>query len=114
MDLDDIASAQESIRRIYPSARFPSRTLLGHSAPPDAILTAPEDIDLYIILGSARSNNTLKLEAVAKKAYPKVPGAPGLGFGRISNRTILRAKRKPPLRAALRLRRRYFPRLKPI
>jgi 4-hydroxy-3-methylbut-2-enyl diphosphate reductase len=73
MDLDDIASAQESIRRIYPSARFQAERCSATQRRQTAILTAPEDIDVYIILGSSRSNNTLKLEAVAKKAYPKVP-----------------------------------------
>lgn len=70
MDLDDIASAQEAIRRIYPSARFQAERCSATQRRQTAILSAPKDIDLYVILGSSRSNNTLKLESVAKKAYP--------------------------------------------
>jgi 4-hydroxy-3-methylbut-2-enyl diphosphate reductase len=73
MDLDDITEAQETIRRIYPSARFQAERCSATQRRQTAIVSAPSDTDVYVILGSSRSNNTLKLESVAKKAYPGIP-----------------------------------------
>lgn len=36
-----------------------------------AICTAPEDIDLYVVMGSQTSNNTMKLLELATSKYPK-------------------------------------------
>jgi 4-hydroxy-3-methylbut-2-enyl diphosphate reductase len=70
MDLDDLSFAQAAIRSIFPSARFEARRCLATERRQNALTTAPQDIDLYVILGSGRSNNTAKLEALARKNYP--------------------------------------------
>lgn len=70
MDLDDLAFAQDEIRSIYPSARFAAKRCLATERRQNALISAPHDIDLYVILGSRRSNNTAKLEALAHKNYP--------------------------------------------
>lgn len=70
MDLNDLASAQKAIRSIYPSARFAAKRCLATERRQNALISAPQDIDLYVILGSRRSNNTVKLEALARKNYP--------------------------------------------
>jgi 4-hydroxy-3-methylbut-2-enyl diphosphate reductase len=70
MDLDDIAEAKSTIRQVYPSARFLAERCLATQRRQAALLEAPHDIDLYVILGSARSNNTNRLEALAKENYP--------------------------------------------
>jgi 4-hydroxy-3-methylbut-2-enyl diphosphate reductase IspH len=72
MDLDDIEEAKTTIRRIYPSARFAAERCLATQRRQTALLEAPKDIDLYVILGSDRSNNTNKLETLARKSYPGV------------------------------------------
>ena len=71
MDLDDFAVAYATICQIYPSARFEAKRCLATERRQNALLHAPQDIDLYVVLGSNRSNNTMKLEALARKNYPQ-------------------------------------------
>jgi 4-hydroxy-3-methylbut-2-enyl diphosphate reductase len=93
MDLDDIAEAQEAIRRIYPSARFAAERCLATQRRQSALLEAPEDIDLYVILGSSRSNNTNKLESLARKAYPNAQVLRVLDLVQLKNANIAGKKK---------------------
>lgn len=70
MDLDDLALAKNWIKSRYPAARFADERCHATVSRQRALWAAPSDIDLYVILGSKRSNNTNKLVAIAEKSYP--------------------------------------------
>jgi 4-hydroxy-3-methylbut-2-enyl diphosphate reductase len=71
MDLSDIEQAKVLIGHRYPKARFLDERCLSTQKRQAALLGAPSDIDLFIILGSPSSNNTLKLASIASQAYPQ-------------------------------------------
>jgi 4-hydroxy-3-methylbut-2-enyl diphosphate reductase len=114
MDLDDIAPLpkKHSLGFTLPLA-LRLNVALATQRRQSALLEAPEDIDLYVILGSSRSNNTNKLESLARKAYPNAQVLRVLDLVELKNATSP-GKRKPPLRAALRPLRQSLVKLKPI
>lgn len=51
----------------------------------NAICTAPSDVDLYVVMGSSTSNNTMKLLGLAKAKYPTAKVIRCLDLEEISN-----------------------------
>ena len=51
----------------------------------NAICTAPRDVDLYVVMGSSTSNNTMKLLGLAKAKYPTAKVIRCLDFEEIRN-----------------------------
>jgi 4-hydroxy-3-methylbut-2-enyl diphosphate reductase len=70
MDLADIEAAKTTILRFYPQAHFLDERCFSTQKRQEALLKAPKDCDLFIILGSGNSNNTLKLAAIAQNHFP--------------------------------------------
>jgi 4-hydroxy-3-methylbut-2-enyl diphosphate reductase len=70
MDLEDIEEAKKEISQLYPQANFLDERCLSTQKRQAALLEAPKDIDVYVILGSGNSNNTVKLSSLALKNYP--------------------------------------------
>jgi len=97
MDLDDIAIAQKAICAVYPSARFEAKRCLATERRQNALIQAPSDIDLYVILGSSRSNNTAKLVSLARKSYPQAFVLRALGLTELKACNDLKGKKKAAL-----------------
>ena len=69
----EVESALKDIRTLFPHATLSKERCHSTSLRQKAILDLPEDVDAVIVLGSKRSNNSLKLAELAKskgkKAY---------------------------------------------
>ncbi|MCI1244973.1 MAG: hypothetical protein LKK13_03045 [Bacilli bacterium] len=70
MDEDEVDRAYGLI-----SARYPEAVYAGGRCPSTvrrqtSLIEAPRDIDVYVILGSERSNNTNRLATLVKKHHP--------------------------------------------
>jgi Penicillin tolerance protein len=69
----DESESQEAFADIV--SRFPDAVYAGGRCPStikrqSSIAKAPQSIDIFVILGSERSNNTLRLAALAKQTHP--------------------------------------------
>lgn len=71
MSEQDILFAEKSLKKAYPLARFADKRCFSTEQRQEAILGAPKDIDLFVIMGSKASNNTSKLVEIATRAFPK-------------------------------------------
>ena len=58
---EEIEKAMEEIRRFFPDATLEKERCHSTSLRQKAVLSLPEDVDALIVLGSHRSNNSLKL-----------------------------------------------------
>ena len=63
---EEIDAAMGEIRKIFPNARLLKSRCLATQMRQDAMAHIPEDVDAVIVLGSNRSNNSLKLAEIAK------------------------------------------------
>ena len=71
MSGQDILSAEAKIKKKFPKAEFADKRCFSTERRQEAVLKAPQDIDLFVIMGSKASNNTGKLVEIATKAFPK-------------------------------------------
>lgn len=69
MGLNEIETALREIKQKFPKATFAARVCDATEKRQTAISSAPSDIDLYVIMGSSTSNNTIKLYELAKEEY---------------------------------------------
>jgi 4-hydroxy-3-methylbut-2-enyl diphosphate reductase len=70
MSVEDIEKATSDIKKRCPEAVFAQARCHSTIARQEALLSAPKDCDLFVILGSETSNNTMKLFSLAKKNFP--------------------------------------------
>ena len=70
MGLNEIEESVSLLKRVFPAAKLAARVCDATEKRQTAIGSAPSDIDLYVVMGSATSNNTMKLYALAKEQYP--------------------------------------------
>ena len=63
---EEIDAAMGEIRKIFPNAQLLKSRCLATQMRQDAMAHIPEDVDAVIVLGSNRSNNSLKLAEIAK------------------------------------------------
>jgi 4-hydroxy-3-methylbut-2-enyl diphosphate reductase len=71
MSVEDIEKASADIKNHCPDAVFAQARCHSTIARQEALLAAPKDCDLFVILGSETSNNTMKLYSLAKKNFPQ-------------------------------------------
>ena len=68
----EIDAAMEEIRKIFPGASILKQRCFATTARQQAIEQLPQDVDAVIVLGSNRSNNSLKLAEIARKGGKEV------------------------------------------
>jgi 4-hydroxy-3-methylbut-2-enyl diphosphate reductase len=71
MSAQDVLSAEAAIKAKFPKAKFADKRCVSTEQRQKAVLNAPKDVDLFVIMGSKASNNTDKLVDIAKLAFPK-------------------------------------------
>lgn len=69
MGLEEIKTATSTLLKDFPKAEISARVCDATEKRQNAISTAPTDIDLYVVMGSSTSNNTIKLFELAKSQY---------------------------------------------
>ena len=69
MGLDEIKLVISELKERYPKLEIAARACDATEKRQNAISTAPSDTDLYVIMGSSTSNNTIKLFELAKAQY---------------------------------------------
>lgn len=69
MGLEEIKEATKQLKAIFPKAEISARVCDATEKRQTAISKAPRDIDLYVVMGSSTSNNTIKLYQLAKSQY---------------------------------------------
>lgn len=69
MGLEEIKEATELLEKFFPNAEISARVCDATEKRQTAISKAPKDIDLYVVMGSSTSNNTIKLYQLAKAQY---------------------------------------------
>lgn len=70
MGTDEMKESVSLLKDHFPEIDVAARVCDATDKRQSAICTAPEDIDLYIVMGSKTSNNTIKLWELAKAKYP--------------------------------------------
>lgn len=70
MGMDEISDTVNGLKNIFPMAKLAAKVCDATEKRQNAIGNAPSDIDLYVIMGSKTSNNTIKLYNLAKEKYP--------------------------------------------
>lgn len=70
MGLEEIEEAKDLVKALYPHFREEAKCCLATEQRQKAVKEAPQDIDMFLILGSPNSNNTMKLLACAKESHP--------------------------------------------
>lgn len=80
MDMDDLIQAKQAISRLYPSLTFIDERCSATKRRQTAILLAEKNTDLFLILGSLTSNNTMKLVQIAKDNFPHADVIRALGL----------------------------------
>lgn len=70
MGLSEIERAKLEVRKLFPNYREKAKCCLATEMRQKAVSEAPIDIDMFIILGSKNSNNTMKLFECAKNSHP--------------------------------------------
>jgi 4-hydroxy-3-methylbut-2-enyl diphosphate reductase len=96
MDLDDIEKAKQAISRVYPKAHYLDERCFSTQKRQAALLQAPHDIDLFVILGSSNSNNTVKLASIAEQNYPNAQVIRALNLAELKTYS-LKGKKKAAL-----------------
>jgi 4-hydroxy-3-methylbut-2-enyl diphosphate reductase len=71
MSAQDVLSAETVLKTKFPKAKFADKRCFSTERRQEAVLNAPKDMDLFVIMGSKASNNTGKLVDIATKAFPK-------------------------------------------
>ena len=66
LSLTEVEEAMEDIRTLFPKAMLLKERCHSTSLRQQAILSLPKDVDAVIVLGSARSNNSLKLAELSR------------------------------------------------
>lgn len=69
MGLDEIKLVICDLKEKFPKLEIAARACDATEKRQNAISTAPHDTDLYVIMGSSTSNNTMKLFELAKAQY---------------------------------------------
>lgn len=70
MGLEEIEVARQVVAKLFPKYREKAKCCLATEMRQSAVKEAPQDIDMFLILGSTSSNNTLKLLECAKNSHP--------------------------------------------
>ncbi|MCQ2799479.1 MAG: 4-hydroxy-3-methylbut-2-enyl diphosphate reductase [Bacilli bacterium] len=70
MGLDEIEETVHLLKEKFAKAVLAAKACDATEKRQNAISNAPTDIDLYVIMGSKTSNNTIKLFNLAKEKYP--------------------------------------------
>jgi 4-hydroxy-3-methylbut-2-enyl diphosphate reductase len=71
MDLADLYFAKKALSVLFPKARFKDERCFATKKRQEALYKVGEDVDVFVILGSCTSNNTMKLCSIAKDNFPK-------------------------------------------
>ena len=71
MGTDEMKESISLLQDHYPEIDVAARVCDATDKRQSAICTAPNDIDLYVVMGSKTSNNTMKLFHLAEEKYPK-------------------------------------------
>lgn len=79
MDEEEVDFAYNTIASRYPEAVYAGGRCPSTVRRQESIMDAPVDRDLFVVLGSERSNNTNKLVALAKETHPSATVIRALG-----------------------------------
>jgi 4-hydroxy-3-methylbut-2-enyl diphosphate reductase len=71
MDEEEVEYAYNVVASRYPEAIYAGGRCPSTVKRQTSITDAPRDIDLFVILGSERSNNTIRLAYLAKETHPR-------------------------------------------
>ena len=71
MGTEEMKDSVSLLKDHFPEIDVAARVCDATDKRQSAICTAPEDIDLYVVMGSKTSNNTMKLLELATAKYPK-------------------------------------------
>lgn len=67
----EVDSCVDAVLESFPNAKIAPGRCYSTKERQEAIAKSPENIDCFVILGSTTSNNTNKLEALARESHPK-------------------------------------------
>ena len=70
MGTDEMKESVSLLKDHFPEIDVAARVCDATDKRQSAICTAPRDVDLYVVMGSSTSNNTMKLLGLAKAKYP--------------------------------------------
>lgn len=93
MDEEEVEYAVNDVSYRYPSLRDDGGRCPSTVLRQKAIQEAPYDIDLFVILGSERSNNTARLESLAHESHPRAQVLRVLDLEELKNHDLASYKR---------------------
>jgi 4-hydroxy-3-methylbut-2-enyl diphosphate reductase len=70
MDEEEVDAAYKDILSRYPEAIYAGGRCPSTVKRQTSVIEAPRDVDLFVILGSERSNNTVRLASLAMSTHP--------------------------------------------
>ena len=85
MGTDEMKESISLLKDHFPDIDVAARVCDATDKRQSAICTAPDDVDLYVVMGSSTSNNTMKLLGLAKTKYPKAKVIRCLDLNEIKN-----------------------------